>query len=374
MRNRRLEGLGGIVHLGCENSRSGVHSPSRRQLLTALGAAGIGAILPSNWLLGQSASGDATPKAFRIDVHHHLLSPMYLKRTTRFDEAGARVDSPLTHWTPQTAIESMDKAGIATALMSIAVGGVRFEKDEATRIMCRENNDYGAKMVQDYPGRFGLLASLPLPDQDASLKEIAYAYDVLKADGIALVTDYDDKWPGDPIYEPAFEELNRRNAVVFVHPTAPTCCLKLMPNIAESWVEYDFDTSRAIISLLVNGTFEKFPNIRFIFSHSGGTSPAMAGRIDRMFPPKTAGARAPNGVMAEVSKLYFDIASGTYPAAMDAVLDVVPVSHLLFATDIPFVKAEETLDGLDKYKKLSKADLQAINRDNAFRLFPRLRA
>lgn len=330
--------------------------------------------MPSNWLLGQSNPGGANPKPFRIDVHHHLLSPMYLKRTTRFDEGGARVDSPLSHWTPQTAIDAMDKAGIATSIMSIAVGGMRFEKDEQTRVLCRENNDYGAKMVQDYPGRFGLFASLPLPDQDASLKEIAYAYDVLKADGIALVTDYDDKWPGDPTYEPAFGELNRRNAVVFFHPTAPTCCLKLMPNIAESWVEYDFDTSRAIISLLVNGTFEKFPNIRFIFSHSGGTSPAMAGRIDRMFPPKDAGPRAPNGVMAEVSKLYFDIASGTYPAAMDAVLDVVPVSHLLFATDIPFVKAEETLDGLNQYKKFSRADLQAINRDNALKLFPRLRA
>jgi len=337
---------------------------SRRQFLKSAAILGAGAILAPRFLAGQAAAGAGKP--FRIDVHHHLLSPEYLKRTSR-----NRADSRLQSWTPARSLEEMDKAGIATSMLSIAVGGVRFENDESTRTLVRDNNDFAAKMVKDYPGRFGLLASLPLPDQDASLKEIEYAYETLKADGIALLTDYGDKWPGDPAYAPTFEELNRRKAIVFLHPTAPNCCTRLVPNVPESWVEYDFDSSRAFASMLVNGTFEKYPNVRYIFTHSGGTLPAMAGRLDRTFPPKLAGERAPNGVMAEVKKLYFDIASGTYPAALAAVLSVVPVTQLLFATDYPFVEVAETLDGLNRHN-FSTADLAAINRENALRLFPRL--
>src|ERR1019366_1430625 len=135
----------------------------------------------------------------------------------------------------------------------------------------RKSNDYGAQLVKDYPGRFGLFAALPLPDQDGSLREIEYAFDVLKADGIALMTDYGDKWPGDPAFVPVFDELNRRKAIVFVHPTAPNCCTSLIPGTTGSWLEYLFDTARAITSFLVNGTFARFPDIRFIFCHSGGT-------------------------------------------------------------------------------------------------------
>jgi 6-methylsalicylate decarboxylase len=347
---------------------------SRRQFLGALGAAGAGALMPS-WAMAQSASagGTGTGKPYRIDVHHHLLSPAYIKHSTRFGLSNARSDPAMLHWSPAVAIENMDKMGIATAVLSIAVGGIRFGNDDATRELVREDNEFGAKMVRDYPGRFGQFAALPLPDQDATLKEIEYALDTLKADGVALVTDYGDKWPGDPAYAPAFEELNRRKAVVFIHPTAPSCCTKLIPNVPESWVEYDFDTSRAFMSLLVNGAFGKYPDIRFVFTHSGGTLPSLTGRIEGMFPPKVAGARAPNGVGAVMKKLYFDVANGANPPALDALLAVAPVSQMLFGTDFPFVRMDITVDGLEKYK-FSASDRQAINRENALRLLPQLKA
>ena len=345
---------------------------SRREFLGVLGAAGAGALLP-DWLMAQATSGSGAGKPYRIDVHHHSISPAYKKHSTRFGIANARTDPALLHWSPAAAVEEMDKMGIATAVLSIAVGGIRFGNDDATRALVREDNEFSAKMARDYPGRFGQFASLPLPDQDGSLKEIEYAFDTLKADGIALVTDYGDKWPGDPAYAPAFEELNRRKAVVFIHPTAPACCTKLMPNVPESWIEYDFDTSRAFTSLLVNGAFEKYPDIRFVFTHSGGTLPSLTGRIEGLFPPKVAGERAPNGVDAEVKKLYFDVANGANPPALDALMAVAPVSHLLFGTDFPFVRMEITTGGLDQYSKFSASDRRAIDRENALRLLPGLK-
>ena len=336
---------------------------SRRKFLQAAAIAGAGAAVAPR-LLGQGNGG----KPFRIDVHHHVLSPEYLKRSGRGSS-----NPRLGGWTPAKSIAEMDKAAIATSMLSIAVGEVRFQADEATRVLVRDSNDFAAKMVRDYPGRFAVLASLPLPDPDASLKEIEYAYGTLKAAGIALLTDYGDKWLGDPSFVPVFEELNRRKAVVFVHPTAPNCCTELVPKIPEAWEEYDFDTERTFASMLVNGTLEKYPDVRYIFTHSGGTLPAMAGRLDHLLPAKAAGERAPQGVMSEVGKLYFDIAAGTYPAALAALLTVVPTSHVCFGTDYPFVDAEHTLEGFEQHN-FSASDRAAIDRENALRLFPGVKA
>jgi predicted TIM-barrel fold metal-dependent hydrolase len=347
------------------------YSPSRRRFLKSLGALGASAILPgtAGWM-AQAPPRVAGAKSNRIDVHHHLFSPTYMRRSgpTRVN---ARSDPALVNWTPAKALEEMDKAGIATAMLSIATGGIPSNQaGEEARTLARESNEYGAQMVRDHPGRFGLLASLPLLDQDASLREIEYGFDTLKADGIALMTNYGDKWPGDPVFLPVFEELNRRMAVVFVHPTTPSCCGNLLPGVPSSWIEYDFDTMRATTSLLVNGVFARFPNIRFIFTHSGGTIPVLARRIADMFPPELAD-RAPGGVESEVKKLYFDIANGANPSSLAALTKLVPISQLLFGTDFPFVRIRTTVDGFKDYG-FSAKDVQAINRGNALRLFPRL--
>src|SRR6202023_1889764 len=165
-------------------------------------------------------------------------------------------------WTPQVSLDLMDQNGVATAVGSITSPGIWFGNNQQGRFWARECNEFGARIAGDYPGRFGLFAAIPLPDTEGSLREIAYALDILKADGIGLVSNYDDKWPGDPAFTSVFEELNRRKAVVFIHPAAPSCCSHLMPGIAASTVEFLFDTSRAIISLLVNGTFSNFSGIR----------------------------------------------------------------------------------------------------------------
>ena len=340
---------------------------SRREFLKTLAVAGAGAMLPAN------AQNSARP-AGRIDVHHHMQPPFYVNAMQ--DEL-KRSNFNARPWTPAVSLDAMDKHGVATSMLSPVqrvVSDSMSDRSERARNLVRQNNDFGAQVVRDHPGRFGLFAALPLPDQDGSLKEIEYAYDTLKADGIALWTSYLDKWPGDPAFERAFEELNRRNAVVFFHPATASCCRNLIPGLSVAgMIEYDLDTARAAESLLVNGTPGRFPNIRFIFSHSGGAITVLAARMIDDYP-KNRLAQLPKGVEYEFKKFYYETAHASKVPALDALKDLAPVSQILFGSDVPIRSYELTTDGLDEYPGFSPADWRAINRGNAERLFPRLKA
>jgi predicted TIM-barrel fold metal-dependent hydrolase len=344
---------------------------SRRKFLKTLAVAGASAVLPSSGLLGQSASGGSRVVPGRIDVHHHMFPPFYVKAME--DEMKAEGFTPRP-WTPATSLDMMDKAGVATAMLSPVqrlVMDSMSERNEKSRSLARQSNEYCAQLVRDHPGRFGNFAALPLPDADASLKEIAYVMDTLKADGIALWTSYMDMWVGDPAFWPAYEELNRRNAVVFYHPARASCCRKLPGQ--SGIMEYDIDTARAIDSLLWNGTLSKFPNVRHIFSHSGGAFTVLAARIMDDFP-KNRADKVPNGVEYEIKKLHFDTAHASKAPALDALKDIVPVSQILYGSDVPLRSYDLTDPGLDVYPGFSESDWRAVNRGNAERLFPRLRA
>jgi len=206
------------------------------------------------------------------------------------------------------------------------------------------------------------------------LKEVAYALDVLKADGIGLLSSYGDKWLGDPAYAPVFDELNRRKAVVYTHPNVPSCCKDLMPNIPGAIIEIPHDTTRTVVSLLYSGTFVRCRDIRFIFSHAGGTIPMLAGRIaGAPLPEEFKKARAPLGIEYELKRLYYDTASSANRPAMAALTSLVPISQILFGTDYPFVSSIGiTVNGI-KNVGFSAADLQAVGRDNALALLPQFR-
>lgn len=309
----------------------------------------------------------------RIDTHHHPYAPVYiakagevLKHTTH-----AFYDR-LTRWQPSQAIEAMDKNGIAVSVLSIATPGVWLGDVQGSRIFARECNEAAAKMQQDHKGRFGHFAALPLPDVEGCLREIEYAYDELHADGIALTTNYADKYPGDEAFAPVFAELDRRKAVVYFHPTAASFAFNVIPKIPPPTIEFPFDTTRAITSLLFAGTFHRCPNIKWIFSHGGGALPVLANRLVGLAKTRPElSARVPNGVMHELSKLYFDVVGVTTPGAMRAILDLVPLSQLLFGSDFPFWDPDVTVKGLAGLR-LSASDLAAIERDNALRLLPGL--
>jgi len=350
---------------------SGTNS-SRREILQWLAMAGAGSLLSSSNLLARAGMPAAGAPSGRIDVHSHTVPPFYTKV---MEKEILATGHPLPTWTPALAIETMDKNGIATSMLSPMTRVVQdsfSDKSERGRKLARENNDYSQQLVRDYPGRFGHFAALPLPDTDGSLHEIEYAFETLKADGIGLWTSYGDKWPGDPIFAPVYEELNRREAIIFIHSAPPICCRELQPGVIDSVVEYDFDIARAVVSYLKSDSFRRYPNIRFIFPHSGGTLPVLANRVTESLPEKRS-EKDTGELMNEVKQLYFDVAHATYPAPLSALTKVVPNSQILFGSDYPIVAYPVSAGPLDHFG-FSESDLQAINRGNAERLFPRLKA
>ncbi len=324
-----------------------------------------------------------------INVHHHLTAPAYVKFLT---------DNQVRDFPNKSVVEGledMDKAGISTAFTSIIGPGIWFGNIADTRRLARECNDFAAKLVRDYPGRFGMFGSLPLPDIEGSLKEIEYVLDTLKADGIYLFTNfgqiplYGDKYLGDPMLAPIYEELNRRRTIVYTHPKDNYCCRDLIPGVNGPTIEYGTDTTRAIASLLYSGTASKYPNVTFIFSHGGGTMPYLAGRflggvapylqdggvLKPGAPEDRPRPTMPKGMLYELKKFYYDTASAENPLALGALRKLVPLSQILFGTDFPFgAGAEEHIKNLQASGALTAQELRTVERDNAVKLLPRLRA
>jgi predicted TIM-barrel fold metal-dependent hydrolase len=311
-----------------------------------------------------------------IDVHHHLFPPGYADgpaRATLMSQSGGRSNATIASWTPGASLAEMDRCGIASAMLSVATPGTWFGDAAESRDLSRMCNEYGAKLARDHSGRFGSFSSLPLPDVEGSLREIAYSLDVLQADGFVLMTSYDNRWPGEAEFAPVFDELNRRKAVVFFHPTAPACCKGLITDVVDATIEYMFDTVRAITSLLYSGTLSRCPDIRFIFSHNGSAVPLLQDRITAPMKanPKLA-ARAPNGPLHDLRRLYFETAGSVLPESFCALLRLVSTRSVLFGTDYPLgrMTAQQTLDGLLE-QGFDAEDLQLVARGNALRLFPR---
>ena len=226
-------------------------------------------------------------------------------------------------------------------------------------------------MVRDYPGRFGLFAALPMPDVDASLREIAYVLDELHGDGVGLFSSYGEAWLGSPAFAPIFEELNRREALLFIHPTLNACCSSLVQDVPDTIVEYQTDTTRTIASLVFSGTAARYPEIRTVLSHAGGTMPYLIERFTEYEKAPQMRERLPKGALHELRKFFYDTAWSTNRAAIMALLSVVPVSQVVFGTDYPALPADFQVAGLSECG-LSRDELDAIFRTNARALVPKL--
>jgi predicted TIM-barrel fold metal-dependent hydrolase len=344
--------------------------PSRRAFLaTGVAAAtagtlgALGALSPA---LAQATPAADVKSRRIIDVHHHIAPPSYLAETR------ARQNPPTIGWSVAKSIEDMDQAGVATSITSITTPGVWFGDAAQARRLARECNDYAARLAQDHPGRFGVFASLPLPDIDASLREIEYAFDTLKADGVGLMTSFGDKWLGDPAFDPVMDELNRRKAVVYTHPTTANCCRNLVPDIQPAMIEYGTDTTRAIASILFRGTVKRCPDITFVFSHAGGTMPFLIERFTRLFTPQML-ENTGGGVEVALKGFYYDIAQASHRIPLGALVQMVSTSRIVFGTDFPFRTAAVHEQGLIDFG-FSESELSAINRDNALQFLPRFKA
>jgi 6-methylsalicylate decarboxylase len=337
---------------------------SRRTfIVSALAAGTAAAALP--WR-PHGAVAQGAPH--RIDVHHHLSPPTHIEALR-----GAKLGTPPTYnWSVQKSLEDMDKAGVATSITSVTTPAVSFLDSDNARRVARECNEYAARLMTDHRGRFGIFATLPLPHVDASLQEIAFALDTLRADGICLMTNYGDKWLGAPEFAPVMAELNRRGAVVYTHPGAANCCRNLVPDIPDQIIEFGTDTTRTIANLVFSGTTVRFPDIRFIFSHAGGTMPFLVERLQLLpsISPKLKQNWDAARVTAQLTRYHYDTAQSAHPGALSSLMRLVSVSQIVFGTDFPFRTSIDHVQGLAAY--YSGADLRAIERDNAVKLMPRL--
>lgn len=296
---------------------------------------------------------------------------------------GGLQGSAFPGWTLAEDLDDMDRNGTATAILSLTTPGLWFGPQTAIRKVVRECNEFAAKLDADHPGRFGSFASIYPPDTDGSLKEIEYAMGTLKADGVALYTNYRDKWLGHDFFNPVWEELNRRQAIVYVHPIEAACCVNPVQDVGDTVIEYGADTTRTIASLIFSGSSTKYPNIKWIFSHGGGMMPYvverfLTGTTAELIPGITTKgqgnnppAKVPNGVLHELQKMHYDTAQASNPVAMRALRTVVPVTQIMFGTDYWYRTAAETGRGLTTNKVFTEAELKMIDRGNVERIMPR---
>jgi predicted TIM-barrel fold metal-dependent hydrolase len=307
-----------------------------------------------------------------VDTHHHMCASVYVDYIKAKTGIPTYVERILRNGSAEKSLEDMDRAGVARSIMSLTTPGVWFGDVAEGRKLAREVNEHFAKTVADHPTRYGMFAVLPLPDIEGSLRELEYAFDTLKADGIGLFTSYRDRYLGDAAFAPVFEELNRRKAIVYTHPRRPDCCVNLLPEVSEAVIEYGTDTTRTIASLVFSGTAARCPDIKFLFSHAGGTMPFLIGRFVGLARSPEFAQRLPHGVLHELQRFYYDLAQASNPGATSSLMKLVKITQVLFGTDFPYNTAAAHIEGLAECG-FTPAELRAIYYDNAARLLPRCR-
>jgi predicted TIM-barrel fold metal-dependent hydrolase len=321
----------------------------------------------------------------RIDVHHHILPEEYVARLKAVGITTAiGVDFP--DWSPKVSLDFMKKNGIDKAIISISTPGVNIKDRAFSKDLARFCNEYSAKLKSDYPDKFDAFAVLPLYETEDALNEMEYALDTLHLAGVALLTNVEGIYLGDPKYDALFAELDRREVVVHIHPHDPP--FGTIPNLKfpNALVEAPFDTTRAVANMVYNGTLDKYKKIKLILSHAGGALPFLAWRVALIEYRQTKKTlkfqalydflmtkRGPSAGLNALSRLYYDTANAANPMALRSVQELVDTSHILFGTDYVWGQSWLTpifIKALKEYDGFSEQDLAAVESGNAKRLFP----
>lgn len=307
-----------------------------------------------------------------IDFHQHVIPEVYKSELARVGVMGSG-ENPWPAWSMPRMRELMDEMGIDAVVLSIASPGAYFGDIEFTRPLVRACNDVMARMVEDHPGKFGAMAFVSLPDVEAACRDVEYALDVLKLDGINLQTHTGHRYLGHPEEHELYAELDRRGAVVFVHPQRPPLHELSQFAFPAGYTELVFDTTRAIVNLLYTGTLAKYRRIRFVMSHMGGVTPFLLFRLSGFDDDPRLRDKIPEGVAVYLKRLYYDIAQSAAPLSLRALLEIADPSRVLFGTDYPSARnvekvmrdtihAVRTFDGFDAAlrSKVMSGNAQAI--------------
>lgn len=312
------------------------------------------------------------PARRRIDVHHHIVPPAYAGwlRSKGLHDAGGR---ELPAWSVEEALRVMDEHDIATAVVSLSAPGVHLEagrrSDPVARAKAREVNELAGRMAADHPDRFGFFATLPLPDVDGALEEASYAFDTLGAAGVILLANTHGEYVGAPQHESLLAELNRRRAVVFIHPAelpGPR-----IEGILPFATDFLLDTTRAAYLLVRNGAVRRHSDLKIILSHAGGFVPYASHRLAMGITADTQ--RPPSEVLEDLASFYFDTALSSTPAALPSLLAFAKPGHVLFGSDSPFAPPAVVsyfTGHLDRHEGLDADGHAAVDRRNAEVLFP----
>lgn len=301
----------------------------------------------------------------RLDTHQHIVPPAYAAwLEARGITAGGL---PIPEWSAAGALDLMDSLGIAAGVLSVSTPGVHLGDNAEARAMAREVNTFSAQVAADHPGRFGFFATLTLPDVEGALREAEYAFDTLGADGVVLLANTHGVYLGDASIDPLMEELNRRHAVVFVHPShLPADPVADIPPFAADFL---LDTTRAAIHMARRGWLHRYPDVKIILSHGGGFLPYAAERVARFCSPTLNQADG----LAALRRYYFDVALSSTPYAMPSLQAFADPARITFGSDWPYAPKNRSAHfaGLLDAYPLDAAQRQAIDRDNALALFPR---
>ena len=315
----------------------------------------------------------------KIDVHVHFIPPDYRRAAEALGAAPAKGSFP--EFSEEAALKVMDDNGIATSVMSMSAPGYRFCRDaKSATELSRRSNDWAADLVQKRPDRFGLFASLPFYDIENSesgdvgdaVAEAVRALDELKLDGVGIFSSYGPKYLGDPVFDPLLEALNERSAVVHIHPMFPKAMQALDLDFTGNVVEFPFDTTRVALNLVFSRALERYPNIRYILSHGGGTLPFIGWRVawSPSFP-----AWKPDDITALLKRFWVDTALSVDEGPVHCWKDFVPMDQVVFGSDFPFApprKVAQQTGIIEASPALDEAELKNIARGNALALFPRL--
>jgi predicted TIM-barrel fold metal-dependent hydrolase len=308
---------------------------------------------------------DNGSKPYIIDVHQHCFPPEY---KAVLDECGVTVralnDAPVPSWSPEGHLAGMDETGVATGILSITGGFIY------SRTLTRRCNEYFARLISDYPGRFGAFAVLPFPDLEGTLKEIEYSIDQLKLDGVGLMTNVQGHYLADPEYAELFDELNRRKMVVCIHPNDPPYGSLGKVNAPWAMIEFPLETTRTVGQMMYSGLLERCPDIRFILPHAGGAIPFVAERYSDFLRKKDA--------IVQLKRQYYDTSGAANAYALRSLQELVEPSHILFGSDFGMGGSNSTMlsmtiNKLRKYDGFDKKTLMLVERENALELFPRFK-